>query len=92
MGENKANALTFSMFDHSSLRPCLHRKQFFVVVVIFTEKDCENNANWFNKNVLGYCRNLGSLRYGNEYCVEFDPVWEKLFFPLQLKSISITQL
>ncbi len=23
------------------------------------------------KNVLGYYRYLGSLRYGNEYCVEF---------------------
>ncbi len=32
------------------------------------------------KNLLGYYRNLGSLRYGNEYCVEFDAVWEKLFF------------
>ncbi len=30
--------------------------------------------------VLGYYRNLGSLRYGNEYCVEFDAVWEKLSF------------
>ncbi len=37
------------------------------------------------KNVLGYYRNLGSLRYGNEYCVG-DAVWEKLiFFPLHLK-------
>ncbi len=24
-----------------------------------------------SENELGYCRNLGSLRYGNEYCVEY---------------------
>ncbi len=24
----------------------------------------------YGKNLLGYYRNLGSLRYGNEYCVE----------------------
>ncbi len=29
--------------------------------------------------ILGYYRNLGSLRYGNEYCVG-DAVWEKIFF------------
>ncbi len=31
------------------------------------------------KNVLGYFRNLGSLRYWNEYCIG-DAVWEKLLF------------
>ncbi len=36
------------------------------------------------RNVLSYYRNLGSLRYGNEYCVE-DALWEKLLFPIQLK-------
>ncbi len=30
-----------------------------------------------NKN--GYYRNLGSLRYGNDYCVE-DAIWEKQIF------------
>ncbi len=30
--------------------------------------------------MLSYYRNLGSLRYGNKYCVEFDVVWEKLSF------------
>ncbi len=43
------------------------------------------------ENVLGYYRNLGSLRYGNDSCIE-DALWEKTFFPLQLKPISITQL
>ncbi len=46
-----------------------------------------------NENVLGYYRNLCSLRCGNEYCVEISTlVWEKKKFPLQLKPISITQL
>ncbi len=44
-----------------------------------------------NMNTYCYYSNLGSLRYGNEYCVG-DAVWENSFFPLQLKPNSITQL
>ncbi len=43
-----------------------------------------------NKNVLGYYRNLSSLRYGMSTASR-DAVWEKLLFPLQLKSFLITQ-
>ncbi len=49
-------------------------------------------------NVLGYYRNLGSLRYRNEYCVE-RCLHEKIvfylgnnFFLFKLKPNSITQL
>ncbi len=49
-------------------------------------------AKW-GKNVLGYCRKLGSLRYGNKYCVEYRClVWENPFFPLKLKPILIMPL
>ncbi len=43
-----------------------------------------NRLFWFTadeKNVLGYYRNLGSLRYGNKYCVEYRSLYgKKLFF------------
>ncbi len=39
----------------------------------------QNTWYLFTKIVLGYFRNLGSLRYGNKYCVE-DAVWEKKIF------------
>ncbi len=41
-----------------------------------------------NINVLGYCRNLGSLRYGMSTASRDA---ERRFFPLQLKSFLITQ-
>ncbi len=44
---------------------------------------CAGKWHWHVKshNVFCYYRNLGSLRYGNEYCVE-DAVWGKTVFVL----------
>ncbi len=43
------------------------------------------------RNVLGYCRNLGSLRYGTSTCVFIKTHMGKSLFSPELKSISITQ-
>ncbi len=39
-------------------------------------------------NILGYYRNFGSLRYGNEYCVEFRRCMGKNIFSSSTEAFS----
>ncbi len=50
-------------------------------------------AIWKHKNILGYFRNLGSLRYRNEYCMygKFPVQIGKIVLPFT-EAFSITQL
>ncbi len=65
-------------------------KLFVFVFVMFRLRENKCHVRTLG-NVLSYYRNLGSLRYGNEYCVEYRRLSEKnVFFSLQLKPISIT--
>ncbi len=52
-------------------------KLFVFVMFRLRENKCHVRSQG---NVLGYYRNLGSLRYGNEYCVEYRRLSEKNIF------------
>ncbi len=54
----------------------VYSKSPFVIISSHSQKEQD-----MSENVLGYYRNLNSLRYGNEYCVEYwRLVWENPFF------------
>ncbi len=47
-------------------------------------------AIWKHKNILGYFRNLGSLRYRNEYCMYGKFPFYPSMKPVQSRSYNCT--
>ncbi len=61
------------------LFPVGNRVPYFTVSPTFGK----DSSVFKHKNVLGYYRNLSSLRYGNEYYVKISTqIWKNPFFPL----------